>query len=132
MALIGRNKDGVAEYDAANRMVSYKFDGIFNMDSTVELTKLVLKFSEENSIQGILVNIQNLTGTFTKLNGYFVNEYFPPLIARGLKCHAMVVPNDVFTKFSADQLTQKMGAFTMKNFNDLEQANQWLLEHINA
>jgi hypothetical protein len=48
------------------------------------------------------------------------------MIKNGLRTYAMVVSDDIFTKFAADQLTQKIsGKLDWRVFSSLEEAEKW-------
>lgn len=132
MEQIAKNEHGYAEYDPQTKVVYYHFIGVFNLEGTKEITNEVMAYSKDRLVEGTCVNLSKLKGTFTAMNSYFTEVYFPALISRGLKCQGIVVPHDVFTKFAADTIVRKMGDFTMRTFGDASEAHEWVLQNTAA
>ncbi len=130
MELIAKNNLATAEYDPELKIVHYKFVGKVNIKLATELLDEVLKFAKTHQVLGVHCDISKLNGTFTMMNDYLVNTYFPPLISQGLICNSMIVSNDVFTTFATNQLIQRMGDFTIKNFNDIDEGYNWVVENV--
>lgn len=128
MELIGKNDHGVAEYDSSTKMVYFKFSGTFNLESTKELLRIEMSFVENNPAYGSVVDLSDMEGTFTAMNEFLVQDYFPVIIKLGRKCQSIIVPQDIFTKFAANSIIQKMGSFTMQTFGDREEAVAWTLQ----
>jgi len=129
MELITKNDLAEAKYDAEKKIAHYKFVGNVNVKLATEFLNDVVEFSKENKIKGIHCDITELVGTFTMMNDYLVNVYFPALIGQGLQCNSMVVSADIFTQYATNDLIQKMGNFTIRNFKDLDEAYKWVEEN---
>jgi hypothetical protein len=132
MELIGKNKHVECYFDNQQKIVHLTFTGMVNVDLTKEITAKIIDFTKTNVVLGSFVNLSEMTGTFTKLNEHLINEYFPAMIKQGLLCEGVVVSKDVFTKFAADSLIQKMGNFTMQTFQDKEQAYNWVVKNVKS
>lgn len=129
MKPVTKNDLAEANYDAEKKIIHYKFVGNVNVTLATEFLNNVLEFSKDNKIKGIHCDISKLKGTFTMMNDYLVNEYFPVLIKQGLQCNSMVVSSDIFTQFATNDLIQKMGNFIIRNFKDLDEAYTWVEEN---
>ncbi|MGD1846011.1 MAG: hypothetical protein ACFB10_11515 [Salibacteraceae bacterium] len=130
MELIFENVHGGVRYDRKRQILQYKFVGMVRPELVKEVTGAGLKFAATNKVTGSTADLSELSGTFTALNDYLINEYFPPMIQKGLICHAIIVPHDIFTRFAANALLQRMGDFTMRTFDNDVDAIQWVYEMI--
>lgn len=128
MEEIKSNKGNEVMYDREKKIVHYRMYGTINFESAKEAMEAVRVFTKTNKVLGTVADMSESKGTFTKLNKYIEAEYMPDMIKQGMKCSAMVVPNDVFLQFSADKLISRMGSFTMQVFPNLEEANAWVEE----
>ncbi|MEL6535001.1 MAG: hypothetical protein AAFQ98_06285 [Bacteroidota bacterium] len=128
MILIAENRFGKAEYEPNLKHVYYTFHGRINVDLAKEVCKEVIAFSEDHEISVSMADLSETSGTFTGLQGWLVQNYFPVMIGKGLLGHGIVVPDDVFTKFAAGSLIQKMGNFMIRTFNNASESKEWMKE----
>jgi hypothetical protein len=131
MELIYENRYGKAEYDASTRTVRTQYVGVAIPDQIIDYLSKVVVFAEKKPIRHGITNLTQLKGTFTGALEYIENEFYPKMIKNGLVSYSMVVSNDVFTRFSADQLTQKIGGkLDWQVFSSLEAAEKWTTSKI--
>lgn len=130
MELIGKNSHLTCHYDPQEKILHLVFNGRVNTDLTKEVTSRILEFANTNQVLGEYVDLSEMTGTFTQLIEYLTKEYYPTMMARGLKCEGVVVSKDVFTKFAADSLIKKMGNFVMQTFQSRDEALNWIRETV--
>jgi hypothetical protein len=126
MELIYENKYGKAEYDHANRTVRTQYVGIAITESIIDYLEKVILYAEKHPIKHGVTNLSQMKGTFTGALDFIENIFYPKMIKNGLRTYAMVVSDDIFTKFAADQLTQKIsGKLDWRVFSSLEEAEKW-------
>ena len=130
MELIGKNKHAECYFEPETKIAHLKLSGVPNAELTKEITTKILAFAKKTQILGEVVDITEMTGTFTKVNDHLVNEYYPQMMAQGLLCEGVAVSNDVFTKFAADSLIKKMGNFTMQTFKSKDDAYKWVAQYL--
>ena len=126
MELIYENKYGKAEYDRAARIVRTQYTGVAVTEAIKDYLSKVILFSEKQPIRHGITNLTQLKGTFTGAMDFIENEFYPKMIDNGLQTYAMVISNDIFTKFAADQLTKKIGGkLDWRVFSSIEDAEKW-------
>jgi hypothetical protein len=130
MEIINGNSFATASYDAQTRMVYYEFVGVISVPLGMETLRKVMLFAEQRPVRGIVSNLLKLHGTFTNVTSFFEKEYYPHMIKNGLQCTAIVVPNDVFTKYAVAELTKKAGHFQLHVFQEYKTAEGWVKETI--
>ena len=66
--------------------------------------------------------------------GYLEEDVQPKLQARGFNTQAFIVSDDILTANVTEKLTEKFRNHqgNVKLFTDIDEANNWLLEMINA
>lgn len=130
MEIINANSFATAKYDAQTQIVYYEFVGIISVPLGMETLRKVMMFAEHQPVRGIVSNLLKLHGTFTSITGFFEKEYYPHMIKRGLQCTAIIVSNDIFTKYAVTELKKKVGTFQLHVFQDVKNAEAWVKETI--
>jgi hypothetical protein len=126
MELIYENKYGKAEYDRATKTVRTQYIGVSITEPIIDYLSKVILYSEKQRIKHGITNLTQMKGTFTGAMDFIENEFYPKMINNGLITYAMVISNDIFTKFAADQLTKKIGGkLDWRVFSSLEEAEKW-------
>jgi hypothetical protein len=133
MILIYENKYGKAEYETAKKTVRTQYVGISMVEPIIDYLQKVIQYSEIHPIRHGITNLTQMKGTFTGAMGFIEGEFYPKMINNGLRTYAMVISNDIFTKFAADELTKKIGGkLDWKVFSSLEEAEKWTNSMIEA
>ena len=132
MEKIFENSFGKAFYDKNTAMVHESYDGVVNPELAVEVVQSVKDFGVDNKIKGDIINLTNVSGTFTGINDYLAEEFFPVLIERGCVAFAMILSNDIFTGFAANSLVKKLGVAEIQLFNSLKEGTEWVNERVHA
>lgn len=130
MEKIFENSFGKAFYDQSTAIVHESYDGVVNPELAVEVVQSVKDFGENNKIKGDIINLTNVSGTFTGINDYLAKEFFPVLIERGCVAFAMILSKDIFTEFAANSLVKKLGAAEVQLFNSLTEGTKWVNERV--
>lgn len=131
MELIKENQLGRVEYDRLNSTIYATYEGMVNPELGMELFHATMEYVENNRVVAICSDTTLLTGTFTHVNDFLTQTYFPHLIKHGVICIAMIVSADVFTRFATKDLIKKMGSMTLQTFKSESEAVAWMEEVIN-
>jgi hypothetical protein len=126
METINENAFATAYYQASEETVYYTFSGPIRLQLGLETLRSVMTFATQRRVKAILSDLSQTHGTFTGANEFFEKEYYPHMIKHGLRCTAIVVPNDVFTRFAANELKKKAGDFQLQIFDDKNAALHWI------
>lgn len=132
METINTNAFATAKYDLSRRIVFYEFVGLIRVPLGLETLRKVMEFSNHTPVRGIVSDLSKLQGTFTGATEFFEKEYYPHMIKNGLLCTGIVVPNDIFTKYAANELKKKVGNFQLHVYENYKQAEQWVAETTTA
>jgi len=130
MELIKENSFAKAEYDPETGIVYTRYAGTVDPQKAIEVLEAQLEFSKSNEVKAIRADLSELKGTYTMLNEWLESKFFPVLIERGMKCHAFIVPSDIFSSFATKDLIKRVGDFEMGTFNDNQKSVDWILEKI--
>jgi hypothetical protein len=132
MEIINGNSFATARYDAQTQLVYYEFVGVISVPMGMETLRKVMMFAEQKTVRGIVSNLLKLQGTFTNITSFFEKEYYPHMIKNGLQCTAIVVSNDVFTKYAVTELKKRVGTFQLHVFQDVKTAEEWVKETLHV
>jgi hypothetical protein len=114
-------------FDRSKRIINLQYNGFPDNKSGFEGLRKVMEFSSSNPVRGAINDCLKMKGTFSMVNDFVAKEYMPRLVQNGLKAYAIVLSDDVFTKFSAEQLIQKLGEnANMRFFNNKQEAQKWV------
>lgn len=129
MEKIFEGKTSLAEYLPDKKRIEFTFIGYSNMDEHKEMYVQVLGFMKNNPVVAFLHDFRQMKGTFTQLNDWVI-ETFRPAVELGFKYDAMVLNDDVFTAFAANDVTKKVTLVEIQIFRELEDAEKWLDEKL--
>jgi len=131
LELITENRFGKFEYDRESHVLHGTFAGVFNLDLGRELFEDVMPFAKDNKIEGAVMNCLEMRGTFTKLNKWFDNVFYPHMIPLGYCCWS-VASSDVFTRYAANMLINKLTPkeITAKIFGGMDDAIAFIDNHL--
>ena len=126
LELIHENAFATARYDRKNKVLHASYEGIFNTELTQENFEVIISKLSDYPLRGGVFNCLNMKGTFTKLNSWLNEVWYPAIVPQGYVCWSMAT-NDVFTQFAANLLINKLTPkeITAKMFGSLEKAEQW-------
>lgn len=83
----------------------------------------------ETKVESILNDNQHITGPYPNSIFIWINTHWIPLAKKsGLRKVANLVSHQIFSKFSAQQLEQRIEGITYHNFENKEEAEKWLTE----
>lgn len=79
-----------------------------------------------NKCSKMLINNVAMTGSFTSVNDWLATNYMPRMIDKGLKDNAVILPSNLFASLAVEDWDQKVGGFTTRNFNSIDEGLNWL------
>ncbi len=129
LELVFENRFGKMEYDRKGQVLHNTYKGLFVEELAKELFETSMPFIDKNPVRGTVHNSIEMRGTFTNLNGWFKEVYYPFLIPRGYCCWSAAV-SDVFTKFAANLLIKQITPKEVqaKVFTRLEDSQRYVYE----
>lgn len=130
MELIIDNGYSRAEYDKDLKVIYATYKGLVDPNLGKESMIAQKEYGLKHGLVGAIADFTELKGTFTMLNEWAEKEFFPPLLANGLKCSAIVVNTDIFVQFATKDIIKKMGSFEIQIFDNKDTAWDWIKEKV--
>ncbi|MBN1950274.1 MAG: hypothetical protein JW801_03670 [Bacteroidales bacterium] len=127
MKTIFQGKSCIAEYNPEKFRISYTFEGYPNVEEHKVMYQKAMEFLHQNKTVAFIMDFRKMKGTFSMLNDWTI-DFFRPAVQIGLKKSAMVLNEDIFTAFAADDALKKVKLIQIQIFRDLEAAEQWCSE----
>lgn len=118
-----------AEYIAEKKTVLYTIIGYINVEENKEMYLKVFEFMKSNLTIAFMHDFKQMRGTFTQMNDWIV-ELFRPATQLGLKYEAMILNDDVFTQFAANDVIKKVTIVQIQVFKTREDADKWIDEKL--
>jgi hypothetical protein len=120
------NSSGSYSYDCEKKIVHSIFHGTVIIEENMKILKSVLNFTEQKEIFGLLVDSRKLAGSFSMINDYLIHVYYKTLVSRGLRYNAIIVPYDIFSYFSTENLVEQLDNLELKTFSHVYQGQVWI------
>jgi hypothetical protein len=130
MEIIFEDKGLKAVYFKEKKRILFIVDGYLNIDAAKQMYMTVFGFMKTNHVVSFLNDLTSLKGTFTNLTKWLF-ENMQDMIKIGLKYDALVISNDIFTQFAANDFAKKSTHLELQIFNNLSEAEKWLEEREN-
>ena len=132
MENIHQNKFCYAKYHRPTKILFSEYEGRFDYDLTKELMEKIMEYAVHSRISGAVQNLTMVKGTFTKLNPWFKEVFYPHMIPLGYQCWGAAVANDPFTRFAINALIGSMTprGFQAKVFSEIDSAEKWVFNQL--
>jgi hypothetical protein len=118
-------------FEPDHQWIYNKWSGSLSVDNVVKGATGVLKILEANKCSHILNDNRHVIGSWNQANEWIEQEWMPKALTMGLARFAHVLPNSIFVKASAEEMLVRVGdKFEMKLFEDINEAQNWLKDHI--
>ena len=114
-----------ADYEDENNRMIYSFDGYVVTEEHKAMYLQAMKFTRNHKVESFIMDFRNMKGTFTFLNDWVI-QTMRPAVELGLKKGAMILNEDIFTAFSANDAISKVTLIQLRVFKDPDEAKQWL------
>ena len=113
-----------AEYNPEKKWIVYTFDGYPEVEEHKVMYMKAMEYLKKNKTAAFIMDFRKMKGTFTMLNDWTI-EFFRPAVEIGLKKSAMVLNNDIFTKFASNDAIGKVKLIQIQTFKDPKEAENW-------
>ena len=113
-------------YDKTNNWLYANWIGFTTAAELKVAADRYLEVLKETGCLYLLNDNRQLTGPWTEANEWIANDWMPRALAAGLRCFAHVVSPNIFGAMSAKDLETRMEGFSMRLFQDIEDARAWL------
>lgn len=132
LELLHENEFAKAEYDRENKVLYASYKGLVNTDLAIENFEAVIAKLPECPLKAGVFNCMEMKGTFTKVNSWLNEVWYPAIIPQGYVCWSLAT-TDVFTRFAAGMLINSLTPkeVTAKVFGSLEKAKEWTYGYFN-
>lgn len=133
LEVIFENDFASMQYDRLNEVLRAKYTGIVNAELGIESFQKVLDILPKYPLRGAIFDCMEMKGTFTQMNSWLKEVWYPAIIPQGYICWSMAT-TDVFTRFAGNMLINKMTPkeITASIFGSLEKAEKWTYDYIKA
>ena len=130
--VIHENAISKSEYDVETHLLRLECFGLMDLELGMEQICKILDFLKDREIWGAIADIRHLRGSFIKLFDALGNIYYPVVAAKGHRCKAIVVSDDIITAHLAEKLRDVIREFKIevRIFRDPESARSWILERL--
>lgn len=118
-------KSSIAEFEDSKETIVITFDGYPNVDDHKKMYVEIVEFMKTNKTTAFIMDFRNFKGTFTGLNDW-VMDTLRPTVEKGLSKVAMVLNDDIFTAFSAQDSISKARLVEIQIFKDISTAENWI------
>ena len=137
MELIYQNELGSSinrlEYDRKRKTVWVISKGMFFDKIALEASKKLMEFATTTPVVAIVFDASEMKGTFSKLMGFFKDEFSPHMEARGCLYVATVFAGNTFAIFTMQQLLKLIRTKAeIKIFKTVDQAREWINQKLTA
>jgi len=131
LELVFENKFAKVQYDRENGVLRATYKGLVNVDLGIESFQAVLNNLPKYPLRGAIFDCMEMKGTFTQLNPWLKEVWYPALIPQGYVCWSMAT-TDVFTRFAGSMLINTMTPkeITANIFGSLDKAEKWTYDFL--
>ena len=131
LEFVFENELAKVEYDKENKVGWFTITGLVNVELGIESFKEYLKVLDRKPLKGAIFNCMEMKGTFTKLNPWINENWYPAIIPQGYKGWALAT-TDVFSQFAGNMLINKLTPkeVSAKIFNSVEKAEKFVYDLI--
>lgn len=133
LEFIHENSFAKAQYDRENKVLHATYQGLVNVDLAIENFEAIIAKLDECPLRAGIFNCMKMKGTFTKVNNWLNEVWYPAIIPQGYLCWSLAT-TDVFTRFAASMLINSLTPkeITAKIFGSLEKAESWVYDYVKA
>lgn len=125
MEKIFEGRTCIAEYIPDKKRIFFNVNGYLDVEEQKKMYLKVFEFMKSNLVVAFMHDLRQMKGTFTNLNDFLV-ETFRPATELGFRYAALILNDDVFTAFAANDIISKAKVVQIQVFKSISEAEQWL------
>ena len=120
----------VIEFIEEFNYLAHHWSGFCTSDEFRNGISRMVDFTKEYSVEKILTNVRDQDLVRKEDTDWLTNVAIPKALSNGVRAQAFVLPTDIFTKISVRNFNNSLpnGNFTIKYFDDLEEASTWITQ----
>lgn len=128
---IVENDFASAYYDREKAVLKAAYTGIVNVELGIESFQSVLNELGKYPVRGAIFDCMKMKGTFTQLNPWLKEVWYPAIIPQGYICWSLAT-TDIFTRFAGSMLINTMTPkeITANIFGSLDKAEKWVYDFL--
>jgi len=119
-----KGKTCIAKYDDDKQRVYFTFNGYAIVEEHKEMYTQVMEYISANRTTAGIFDFREMQGTFTGLNAWVI-EKLKPALKNGYKRTALVLNEDIFTLFAANDAVKQITMIEVQIFRNTEDAEIW-------
>jgi hypothetical protein len=125
------NESSKAEYNEEKKLIIATYKGVVHYEQSVQWFENVLQYTSDHQVRGIAFNCMEMKGTFTKLNSWINENFYPPMIKQGYICWSLAT-TDIFTKYAASLLINTLTPkeIKVKIFGNMDSVLNWIVPYL--
>ena len=117
-------------YDDDMGFVWARWKGMTSSDNMKSGTDLYIDAFIKHNTGKVMIDMQEVNGTFTAINDWLVGNWTPRALKAGMKACALIHSADIFTKFAMnkinDQYEKGQKLFGLRLFGNWDEGKDWL------
>lgn len=131
LELIFENSFAKVQYDREKGIMRASYHGLVNADLGIASFQAVLDVLPKYPLKAAIFDCMQMKGTFTQLNSWLKDVWYPAIIPQGYVCWSMAT-TDVFTRFAGSMLINKMTPkeITANIFGSTDKAERWVYDFL--
>ncbi|MCZ8217565.1 MAG: hypothetical protein O9262_15075 [Cyclobacteriaceae bacterium] len=113
-------------YDAVTKIMICNWVGFQNKESIMASGNVILDLVKKKGITKVLNDNTHVTGPWQEAAEWTAKEWFPAMIAGGLKHFAWIFSSNIFAEMSAKKAMP--ASDVIKSFGSYREASEWLMK----
>jgi hypothetical protein len=120
-----------SDYDSKTQIAFVSGEGLLDLALVKETFETLMNHTVKNTIRAVITDAAKVRGTYTKLNPWFRDTYFPHMQKHGFLCFTSIV-DDPCMRFATNMIIQ---AFVPKGLDakltpNIDEAKRWVYDKL--
>jgi hypothetical protein len=113
-------------YDKSKYLIVFSAVGIIGIHIGTAALNHIMIFSTRHRVKSLIMDLSKMTGILTVKSDYLEKNFFPQMIRSGLTHAAIVLSNDIFTRFAAERLQKVISGVEIRIYDDPIKGTSWI------
>jgi hypothetical protein len=113
-------------YDPESKILHCRWRGKQTTEGIQKAGAVILKITQERKIEKVLNDNSAVVGSWQDAAGWASLEWFPDMIAAGLRHFAWILPTNIFSELSVKGAMAGLDDVVM-TFDNYDKAHEWLI-----